>query len=82
MESGKWRVWFAPPPDDINWQNLSNRKLTIIKKLIANIFIFIVAFFLTTPQFLVHLLDPILEALKKTTSHVNTESHQLEDSIK
>ena len=68
MESNKWDVWFAPPPNDINWHNLSNKRLTLVKKTLANLFIFVVAFFLTTPQFVVHLLEPIFTALKNTTT--------------
>ena len=67
MRSHKWRVWYAPPPGDIIWENMSNRHFTRVKKIIANIFIFVVAFFLTTPQFIVHQLEPILNALKNIT---------------
>ena len=68
MEAHNWRVWYAPLPNDIIWENLSNkRNWTLVKKIIANLFIFIVAFFLTTPQFLVHQLDPIMKALKNLT---------------
>jgi hypothetical protein len=50
MNSQKWRVWYSPPPNDIIWENLSSkRNWTKVKKLIANLFIFLVAFFLTTP---------------------------------
>merc|ERR1719427_2142296 len=69
MNPHKWRVWYAPPPKDIIWENLSNKNWILVKKIIANIFIFFVAFFLTTPQFLVHQLDPILNALKNITAH-------------
>jgi len=69
MNSHKWRVWYAPAPNDIIWENLScKRNWTLIKKIIANLFIFIVAFFLTTPQFIVNQLDPILNALKNLTA--------------
>jgi len=63
----KWRVWFAPPPNDIIWENMSNRSWTLVKKIIANLFIFLVAFFLSTPQFIVNQLEPILNALKNLT---------------
>ena len=63
MDPHKWRVWYAPLPNDIIWENLSNkRNWTIVKKIIANLFIFVVAFFLTTPQFVVHQLDPLINA--------------------
>ena len=68
MEPHKWRVWYAPLPNDIIWENLSNkRNWTAIKKLIANLFIFLVAFFLTTPQLVVNQLDPIMKPLKNLT---------------
>jgi len=69
MDSHKWRVWYAPLPNDIIWENLSGkRNWILVKKFFANLFIFIVAFFLTTPQFVVHQLDPILNALKNLTA--------------
>jgi len=72
MKSNKWGVWYAPPPNDIIWENLSDkREWTTVKKIIANLFIFVVAFFLTTPQFIVHQLDPILNALKNFTAQDN-----------
>jgi len=68
----KWRVWYAPPPNDIIWENLSDKRQWVnLKKLVANLFIFIVAFFLTTPQLIVHQLDPILNALKNITGEMN-----------
>ena len=82
MNPHKWRVWYAPLPNDIIWENLSNkRNWTTVKKIIANVFIFFVAFFLTTPQFVVHQLDPILNALKNLTAnqepiHMNDTSPQ------
>ena len=65
----QWKVWYAPPPSDIVWEHLPHQHWTYIKKILANLAIFLVAFFLTTPQFVVHLLDPILTALKRTTKH-------------
>ena len=62
---------YRPPQSNlaiIIWENLLNRNWTLTKKIIANIFIFIVAFFITTPQFVVHQLDPILNALKNLTA--------------
>ena len=44
-----------------------------LKKLVANLFIFIVAFFLTTPQLIVHQLDPILNALKNITGEMDQD---------
>jgi len=76
MRSHKWRVWYAPPPNDIIWENLTDKaQWRTVKKFIANIFIFVVAFFLTTPQFIVHQLDPILNALKNFTAHDFNRPH-------
>ena len=44
-----------------------------LKKIVANLFIFIVAFFLTTPQLIVHQLDPILNALKNITGEMDQD---------
>ena len=63
---------YAPPPNDIIWENLSDKRQWVnLKKLVANLFIFLVAFFLTTPQLIVHQLDPILNALKNITGEMN-----------
>ena len=67
MNPKKWSVWYAPPPGDVIWENMSNRHWTLVKKILANIFIFFVAFFLSTPQFIVSQLEPILNALKNLT---------------
>ena len=67
MRPDKWSVWYAPPPGDVIWENMSNRHWNLVKKILANIFIFFVAFFLSTPQFIVNQLEPILNALKNLT---------------
>ena len=73
------KVWYASLPNYIIWENLSNkRNWTLVKKIIANLFIFFVASFLTTPQFVVHQLDPILNALKNFTA--NQEPIALNDT--
>ena len=64
MKPHRWNVWFATRPDDIIWENLSNRHWQTLKKFTANLLIFIIAFFLTTPQYLVKQLEPFLENLK------------------
>ncbi|XP_023327129.1 CSC1-like protein 2 [Eurytemora carolleeae] len=64
-----WKVWYAPQPSDIIWENLSDRrKLLLMKKILANIFIFLICFFLTTPQIIVHQLDPIINILQNLTT--------------
>ena len=54
----------------------------MVKQIIANLFIFVVAFFLTTPQFLVHLLDPIMIALKNQTSSHDERRSSVIDSMR
>ena len=67
MNPQKWRVWFAPAPGDFIWENLSNRRWQLAKKILANLLIFLIALFLTTPQFIVHQVEPILAALRNQT---------------
>jgi len=63
-----WKVWYAPAPSDIIWENLSDkRELLLLKKVCANLFMFIICFFLTTPQIIVSQLDPIINILKNLT---------------
>ena len=50
----RWRVWFALPPGNIIWENMSNMHWTLVKKILVNLFIFLAAFFLSTPQFIVN----------------------------
>lgn len=48
-----WRVTFASTPDDIYWDNLSvSKRFLISKYIIINVTLFLVAFFLTTPEYL------------------------------
>ena len=81
MNPQGWKVWYAPPPSDIIWENLSNKRWTLIKKIFANVFIFIVAFFLTTPQFIVHQLDPILNALKNISAEQQPAGNSSDSEI-
>jgi len=53
-----WKVWFAPPPQDIYWEHLSvPRTFLFLKKVLANVCLFILTFFLTTPEFIVSQID-------------------------
>jgi len=64
MKPDKWKVWFAPPPRDIYWENLSDkRNWLILKTILSNTCLFFVAFFLTTPEYLVSQFDTILIAI-------------------
>ena len=60
----RWRVTYAPLPGDIYWENLSDpRNWLLAKKVIANTALFIIALFLTTPEYIVTQLDSILYAM-------------------
>ena len=39
MKPHRWNVWFATRPDDIIWENLSNRHWQTLKKFMANLLI-------------------------------------------
>ena len=62
--------WPTPSPSG----RMSNMHWTLVKKILANLFIFLVAFFLSTPQFIVNQLEPILNALKNLTEHHDDNS--------
>ena len=52
--AAKWHVSYAAPPEDIYWENLSTgRRLYLIKLVLVNVALFLVLFFLTTPEYLV-----------------------------
>jgi len=64
MKPDKWKVWFAPPPKDIYWEHLSDkRNWLVLKIIVSNICLFLVTFFLTTPEYLVSQFDTILIAI-------------------
>ncbi|XP_023342328.1 CSC1-like protein 2 [Eurytemora carolleeae] len=64
IKSNDWKVWFAPPPRDIYWEHLSDkRQWLLLKWLLSNIILFCVTFFLTTPEYAVSQFDTILIAL-------------------
>ena len=49
-----WTVRFAPPPEDIYWENLNDaHRLFFFKALLINIFLFIVLFFFTSPTYII-----------------------------
>ena len=59
-----WRVSYAPLPSDIYWKNLSDKRNWLTtKKIIAGLLLFIIALFLTTPEYIVTQLDSILYAM-------------------
>ncbi|GIY01699.1 CSC1-like protein 2, partial [Caerostris extrusa] len=62
-----WNVDFAPPPEDIFWENLSVSKSTWYSRAITtNLALFILFFFLTTPTIVLSYLDVLYTpAVKK-----------------
>jgi len=65
INPGVWDVRFAPPPEDIYWENLSRqRHFRLLKVWISNIILFIVLFFFTSPAYIISLLEtlPFLQA--------------------
>ena len=65
LQPHDWSVRFAPPPEDIYWENLSrNRYLWAFKVWISNIILFVVLFFFTSPAYIISLLEtlPFLNA--------------------
>jgi len=73
LRQSSWDVRFAPPPEDIYWENLNRKRhFRVIKVWIINIFLFIVLFFFTSPAYIISLLVtlPFLNAqdLKKDLS--------------
>jgi len=83
----KWKVWYAPLPPDIIWENLSDkRNLLLFKKIIANIFIFVICFFLTTPQIVIHQINNIGIFIKNHTmpsgkSIIASNSTEIDDLL-
>eukprot|EP00092_Neocalanus_flemingeri_P037163 GFUD01040453.1.p1 GENE.GFUD01040453.1~~GFUD01040453.1.p1 ORF type:complete len:810 (+),score=66.89 GFUD01040453.1:227-2656(+) len=70
LKQSSWDVRFAPPPEDIYWENLNRKRhFRVIKVWIINIILFIVLFFFTSPAYIISLLEalPFLNAqdLKK-----------------
>ncbi|GFT95309.1 CSC1-like protein 2 [Nephila pilipes] len=62
-----WSVDFAPPPEDIFWENLSvSKSLWCSRALTTNLALFILFFFLTTPTIVLSYLDVLYTpAVKK-----------------
>jgi len=61
-----WEVRFAPPPEDIYWENLNRSNYRLVKVWANNIILFIVLFFFTSPAYLINQL--------KTLPFLNTQS--------
>jgi len=60
LRPNSWDVTFAPPPEDIYWENLhSPRPLRIVKVIVINIILFVILFFFTSPTYIISLLETL-----------------------
>jgi len=56
----KWDVRFAPPPEDIYWENLNRKKsFRTLKVWMVNILLFLILFFFTSPAYIMSVLETI-----------------------
>ena len=54
----RWDVRFAPPPEDIYWENLNKKKhFRTIKVWLVNIILFLVLFFFTSPAYIMSVME-------------------------
>ncbi|TRY76367.1 hypothetical protein TCAL_11352 [Tigriopus californicus] len=61
LETYNWSVRFAPPPEDIYWENLNDtHRLFFVKALLINVVVFIVLFFFTSPAYIISELELFL----------------------
>jgi hypothetical protein len=57
-----WTVRFAPPPEDIYWENLNDaHRMFFFKALLINIFVFIILFFFTSPSYIISQMQVIFK---------------------
>ncbi len=58
MSPSNWSVRFAPPPDDIYWENLNDgHRMFAFKAVLINIFLFIILFFFTSPTYIISQME-------------------------
>ncbi len=58
---------FAPPADDLYWEHLSvESRFLLLKKIVINLALFLVCFFLTTPEYLISQTDWLVAVLGST----------------
>jgi len=70
-----WRVQFAPPPRDIYWENLSDKRRWLVTRTIfSNLCLLFVALFLTTPEFIVSQINPLINFLMKKDDTIKIPS--------
>ena len=54
-----WKISFAPHSRDVIWTALKRSKLSLCKKIVINVGLFLVGVFATTPQFIAHNISRI-----------------------
>ncbi|KER20284.1 hypothetical protein T265_15353, partial [Opisthorchis viverrini] len=60
LRSRSWTVVYAPTPSNIIWQNLAiSRTVWWVRAVAVNLFVFIVVFFLTTPTYVLNLVNKL-----------------------
>ena len=65
IKPAKWDVRFAPPPEDIYWENLNKRQhFRSLKVWLVNTILFLVLFFFSSPAYIMSVLEavPFLKA--------------------
>ncbi len=68
---GHAQVTFAATPDDIYWENLSmESRFLLIKKLLINAVLFLILFFLTTPEYIISQTDFLVTTLGSEVFHL------------
>ncbi len=68
-----WKVSFAPTPDDLYWEHLSlESRFLLLKKIVVNTVLFLVTFFLTTPEYLISQTDWLVETLGEDILHLSS----------
>jgi len=71
----KWRVQFAPSPKDIYWENLSDKRRWLSLRLFfSNLCLFLVAIFLTTPEYIVSQINPLINSIFVTEETIKIPS--------
>ncbi|KAF5396774.1 hypothetical protein PHET_10329 [Paragonimus heterotremus] len=60
LRSRSWTVSFAPTPNNILWSNLAvSRTMWWFRAAVVNVFVFIIVFFLTTPTYVLNLVNQL-----------------------
>merc|ERR1719481_1447398 len=60
LKQSSWDVRFAPPPEDIYWENLNRKRhFRTLKVWMVNILLFLILFFFTSPAYIMSVLETI-----------------------